>query len=64
MQPRNRDIHMHFVRVRTYARLQGNAAKRSDSATHLPSPHFSVAQQQKAPYRRHDNQPNLILWRW
>lgn len=50
-----------FVCVHTCAQLQGNAAKCSDSAAHLPSPHFSVAQQQKAPYRRRDNQPYLIL---
>lgn len=61
MQPHNRDVHMHLVRAHTYTDLQGNAAKRSDSAVHLPSPHFNVARQQKAPYRSRDNQPYLIL---
>lgn len=49
MQPNNRHVYMHFLRLHAHTRLQVNAAERSDIAIHLHSPHFNVAQPQKAP---------------
>lgn len=49
MQPYNRHVHMHFLRIHAYTWLQVNAAECSDTAIHLPSSHFNVAQPQKVP---------------